>query len=83
MSGVIQRDGHPHRRVQRLAVSLSVSGLPKGGHGVVEPKQHLGASTAATLQIDTASNTQTDTYALSVTGTGTIGRGNVSLPRRR
>lgn len=61
------------------SVSLSVAGLPKGATASWSPSSTLsGVSTAATLQIDTASNTQTDTYTLSVTGTGTIGSGSVS-----
>ncbi len=56
------------------SVDLSVSGLPKGATASWIPGSTVpGTSSETALQIQTASNTQTGTYALAITGTGTIG----------
>lgn len=61
------------------SVSLSVTGLPNKTTASWSPSSTLpGSSSVATLQIETASNTQTGNYTLSITGTGTIGSGSVS-----
>jgi uncharacterized membrane protein len=61
------------------AVSLAVTGLPKGATSSWAPSSTVpGANQNATLQIQTAGNTQTDTYALSINGSGTVGGTSVS-----
>ena len=61
------------------SVSLSVAGLPKGVIASWNPSNAVsGTSAGATLQIDTASNTQTGSYDLTVTGTGTVNGGTVT-----
>jgi len=61
------------------AVNLSVAGLPKGATATWNSASTIsGGASGATLQVQTAGNTQTDTYALTITGTGTIGGSAVS-----
>jgi uncharacterized membrane protein len=61
------------------AVSLTVAGLPKGATTSWTPTSTVsGTSQGATLQIQTAANTQPDAYALSIAGSGMIGGSSVS-----
>jgi hypothetical protein len=61
------------------AVSLSVSGLPKGATASWASSSTVsGPSSGATLVIDAAENTKEDTSALTVTGSGTINGSSVS-----
>jgi uncharacterized membrane protein len=59
------------------AINLSVAGLPKGATASFTPGGSVSGS-SATLQVQTAGNSQTDTYTLTITGTGTIGSSSVS-----
>jgi hypothetical protein len=55
------------------SVSLSIAGLPKGAVASWSPSTSVsGTSSSATLQIDTARNSQPGSYELAVTGTGTV-----------
>jgi hypothetical protein len=61
------------------AVGLSVTGLPKGATASWTPSSTVaGASQGATLQVQTAGNTQTGTYPLSLAGSGTVAGSSVS-----
>jgi hypothetical protein len=61
------------------AVTLAVTGLPKGATSSWAPSNTVaGASQGSILQIQTAGNTQTGTYAISITGSGTVGGTSVS-----
>jgi uncharacterized membrane protein len=61
------------------AVTLGVTGLPKNATSSWAPSSTVaGASQGATLQIQTAGNTQVDTNALSITASGTVGGTAVS-----
>jgi hypothetical protein len=61
------------------AVSLAVAGLPKAATSSWSPGSTVSAGGAsATLQIQTANNSQEGSYPLTITGTGTIGGSTVS-----
>jgi hypothetical protein len=60
-------------------VSLSVAGVPKGATASWNPSGTVtGPSSSATLQIQTASNTQTGSYNLAITGTAVVNGNTVS-----
>jgi uncharacterized membrane protein len=61
------------------AVGLAVIGLPKNATASWSPSPTVsGASTGSTLQIQTAGNSQADSYTLAITGTGTVGGSTAS-----
>jgi hypothetical protein len=61
------------------AVSLSVSGLPKNAIASWSPSATIpGASSSATLQVQTAGDSKEGNYTLTITGTGTIGSSSAS-----
>lgn len=60
-------------------VSLSVSGLPKNAIASWSPSATIpGASSSATLQVETAGDSKEGSYTLTITGTGTIGSSSAS-----